>query len=487
MAFNSELDQNGYGSLSFGASNSELMRVLMDTQDLVPGKSPSYEACKTLYTYHPIGSRMVDKPLEIALSQERIIEVPGGPEEELIEAFRIEEKKIGSIGSRQIIFRVMQLSRIYGIGTLFVNYVDADGNRAPTADPLPMDRLWELDLYFNLYDPLNTAGSLVLNQDPSAIDFMHPKQVSVGADILANSKTLVVMNEQPIWIQWSDSAFGFVGRSVYQRAYYPLKSVVSAMIANELIQAKLGLLVHKAKTPGSTVDRRALSFFGMKRQAIKGAQTGNVLQIGVDEDVASLNLEHVRDAGEYSRTNIIKDIATGSGTPAALLNEETLTEGFGEGTEDAKQIASYIDGLRRSMEPAFMFMDALVRRRAWNPEFYREIQRKYPERYAKLKYEAAYQEWSDAFRVTWPNLLTEPDSEKAKAAQIKLEAAQKIAESLLKVADPETKGTICAWLADVVNDQKEFYSSPLVIDADAIASYVPPSPIGPGDEDQNES
>lgn len=484
MPFDQGIDSsgNGYITLSGMGVSSELMSVLeMDAID--PGSEPGYQACKTIFAHHPLGSRMVDVPLQMAMSQEREIEIPGAPEEMLLKAFRREWKRVGAIGADNIIFRAMQLSYIYGVSTLFVNSIQKDGKKSPTADPLDMDALWDVDLYFHIYDPLNTAGSLVLNQDPGAIDFLHPKQVSVGSDVLANNKTLVLMHEQPIWIQWTNSAFGFVGRSVYQRAFYPLKSFVVSMIADQMIQDKLGLLVWKAKSPGSVLDNIARAFKNMQRTFIKGARTNNVLSIGETESLESLNLEHVAQAGEYSRDNILKNIATGAGQPAVLLNQETLTKGFGEGSEDAKQVARYIDRVRLEINPAFEFMDNIVQRRAWNPVFYQEVQKRFPERYGKVSHKAALQEWQDAWTTRWPNLLTEPDSEKAKAGQLKLDAAQKIAETILKVADPETKGAVVEWLADVVNDQRDFYSSPLLIDAEAIASYEPmPMPGGAGDE-----
>jgi hypothetical protein len=285
------------------------------------------------------------------------------------------------------------------------------------------------------------------------------------------------MHEQPIWIQWTDSAFGFVGRSVYQRAFYPLKSFLISMLADQMIQDKLGLLVYKAKSPGSMIDMAARAFKAMQRTAIQGARTNNVLSIGESESLESLNLEHVSTAGEYSRNNILKNIATASGRPASFLNQDTLAEGFGEGSEDAKQIVRFIDRIRIEMEPAYNFMDQLVMRRAWNPQFYQSIQQKFPERYRKIKYKTALLEWMDNFTPTWPNLLSEPDSEKAKSSQLKIESADKIAKTLLAIADPETKGVIAEWLAEAVNSQKDFYTTPLEIDPEDIARYVP----GPSD------
>ncbi len=452
---------------------SQLMKIL--EQDAIdPGADIGYEACKTLYSYHPLGARMVDKPLQMAMSQERILEIPGAPEEMLLKAFRKEWKKIGGMGADIIIYRAGQLSYIYGISTLFANIIQKDGSAAPFDQPLDYDTLWKEDLYFNMYDPLVTAGSLVLNQDPLAVDYMHPKQVSVSGQPLSNTKTLVMMHEQPIWIQWSNSAFGFVGRSVYQRAFFPLKSFAVSMLADQMVQDKLGLLVYKSKSPGSIINKAGQIFKRMQRAAIGGARTNNVLSIGETEDLASLNLEHVHQAGEYTRRNILVNIATAAGQPAQFLTQETLAEGFGEGSEDAKQIAQYVDRVRLELSPAYQFMDKIVQHRAWNPVFYDEVQKRFPEQYGKVPYNVAFQEWCDAWEPKWPNLLTEPDSEKSKAAQSRLDAATKIATVILGASVPqETVGAVCDWLAQVANDEKEFYSSPLDIDPEAIAEHEP--------------
>ena len=478
MGMNAGINSDGNAWLSLYGSmlGSQLLSIL-EMEAIDPGSEPGYQAAKLIYANHPLGARMVDGPLQMAMSQQRLIEVADAPEEELVRAFKKEWKRIGAIGADNIIYRAVQLSQIYGIATLAVNYSDDGKTPADPAEPLPMDKLHELDLYFNFYDPLNTAGSLVLNQDPAAVDFMHPKKVQVGGQTWSNTKTLVLMHEQPIWIQWTNSAFGFVGRSVYQRAFYPLKSFLISMLADQMIQDKLGLLVYKAKSPGSMIDMAARAFKAMQRTAIQGARTNNVLSIGESESLESLNLEHVSTAGEYSRNNILKNIATASGRPASFLNQDTLAEGFGEGSEDAKQIVRFIDRIRIEMEPAYNFMDQLVMRRAWNPQFYQSIQQKFPERYRKIKYKTALLEWMDNFTPKWPNLLSEPDSEKAKSSQLKIESADKIAKTLLAIADPETKGVIAEWLAEAVNSQKDFYTTPLEIDPEDIARYVP----GPSD------
>ena len=64
---------------------------------------------------------------------------------------------------------------------------------------------------FNCFDPLNTAGSLVLNQNPNEIDFQKVKGIIVNGRAYHRTRTVVIMNEDPIYISFTGSAFGVIG------------------------------------------------------------------------------------------------------------------------------------------------------------------------------------------------------------------------------------------------------------------------------------
>jgi hypothetical protein len=468
----------GAATIGTGATvPSSLMQILM-ADDIVPGAMPSYELAKELYVSHPLGAKMAEAPIEEAQSQEREIKIraDGVPEDDLVEAFQREWMAIGMTGADEIIKGLMTLKRVYGIASLGIGGQFLNGNDYPTNEPLPYERLHEMELYFNVWDPLNTAGSLVLNQNPNAPDFQKPQFLRVSGKDYHSSRAVIALNESPIYIEWTNSAFGFVGRSVYQRALFPLKTYIQTMITDQAVAEKAALLVAKMKSPGSVIDQRARQWFGLKRQAIKGARTGNVVSMGIDESLESIDLKNLRDAAEFSRNNCIKNIATAAKMPASMLYQETLTEGFGEGSEDAKIIARFIARMRIEMNPAYRFMDRIVMRRAWSPEFYKTLQRKYAE-YQRIPYETAFYEWQNAFTATWPNLLVEPDSELVKVEDVITKAAISAVEVLGPMLDPENKAKAAMWLADVLNERKLMFSAPLELDEAAIASYVPPEPI----------
>jgi hypothetical protein len=469
-------DDGGAATIGTGASiPSSLMQILM-ADDIVPGAMPSYEMAKTLYVAHPLGAKMAEAPIEEAQSQEREITIPGGPEDDLKEAFNREWMAIGKTGADEIIKGHQTLKRVYGIASLGVGGKFLNGDELPTTDPLPYDRLHEMELDFKIWDPLNTAGSLTLNQDPNAPDFQKPQHIRVAGKDYHFSRAVIALNESPVYIEWTNSAFGFVGRSVYQRALFPLKTYIQTMITDQAVAEKAALLVMKMKSPGSVIDQRARQWFGFKRQALKGAKTGNVISIGIDENIESVDLKNLRDAAEFSRNNCIKNISTAAKMPASMLYQETLTEGFGEGSEDAKIIARFIDRMRIEMNPDYRFMDEIVMRRAWSPEFYKIIQRKYAE-YLTVPYETAFYEWKNAFTAKWPNLLVEPDSEKAKIDDVVMKSAISLYEVVSPQLDQPNKARATIWLAEVANERKNLFSNPLELDEEALAAYVPPEPV----------
>lgn len=471
----------GFAFLSASSPGSALTAILL-AEDIIPGSLPSYQLCKTLYVAHPLGQKIAEGPINMAQSQDREITIPGGPESRLIPAFQREWRNLGVIGADRLIKQAMVLARVYGISTLAIG----DRNGKPS-DPLPFDKIHELDLFFNVFDPLNTAGSLVLDQNPNSADYQKPRLVRAGNQEWHPSRVVVMMNEEPIYIDFTVSGFGFVGRSVYQRALFPLKTFVQSMITDDMVVKKIALLIWKAKAPSSALSQQILNVFRWKRDQLKGGLTGNVMMIGHEEEVASLNFQNLDGPYRLTRENMLKNIATGAGgMPARMLDMETLAEGFGEGSEDAKQIARFIDRVRIEMHPFYARLDEIVQRKAWTQDFYRGIQKDYPE-YRRVPYETAFYQWKNDFTAIWPNLLTEPDSEKAKVADVKFKSAVALLETLSPLLpDQDNKAELAGWIADQVNEQKELFTSPLILDLDAIRDYEPPQTIGFGDEGEEE-
>lgn len=457
-----------------------LQALLAFNDDIVPGSRPGYQLCKTIYAFHPHGAKLVDFPISMAQFKPREITVPRAPDDGqmIVEAFLNEWK---SVKADRHIFNTARLARIYGVSTLGLIIEDAK-----TTEPLDFPKLAKETIGFNVWDPLNTAGSLVLNQDPNSIDFQKVPGVSVNGVGYHRSRTVTIMNEDPLFIEYQSSGYGFLGRSVYQRGLVPLKSFVLTLATDMMIALKAGVLIAKMETQSSAVDGPMSWLFGAKRQMVKEAQTGNVISIGTGEDIESLNLQNLDGAYGMARKNIIENEAAACGTPAKIVLAETFAEGFGEGTEDAKAVAQFIETIRTWMEPLYTFMDQVVMYKAWNEEFYETVKTRYPDEYGNTSYNVAFQEWRNSFTAIWPSLLDEPESEKLKGEDVVLKAIIAIVEVLLPTVPPTVKAQVIEFLQNNVNERKRLFSSPLDLDLEEIANYEPPVPVAGEDGEDGE-
>lgn len=460
-----------------GSGLGSALRELMLSDAIVPGSEPGYQTCKNLYLFHPLGAKMVDGPISIAQSQTREITVPNGPEDRLREAFLDEWRNIKADAN---IAALAGTARTYGIGSIIFGATDV-----PTKDPIDPWKFADLEMYFNILDPLNTAGSLVLNQDPNAPDFQKHSFITASGQAYHRSRSCVLMNERPIYIAYTSSAFGYVGRSVYQRALYPLKSFIQSMVTDDMVVRKAGVLVAMIKAAGSIIDNAMAWITGKKRQILKEAETDNVISIGDNDKIETLDMKNLAEPYGMARKNILDNIAAAADEPAAMLNSETFAEGFGEGTEDAKVVARFIDRVRIWMQPAYEFFDGIVQYRAWNPGFYETIQADFPE-YEGVKYEEAFYQWRNSFKTKWPSLLIEPESEQAKAEKVRLDAIIELVEVLMPECDPINKAIVIDWAAENFNEFKTMFSSPLLLDMDALREYVPPVPTKEAPEEDLE-
>lgn len=448
---------------------SQLMQLLQ-ADAIEPGTPAGYELCKIIFEYHPLASKIIEKPIVLALSKPRIITVDMQPKEMLIKAFM---EEWNSLDATNVIRDVTFLKRVYGVSAVVFG---AEG--IPTDKPIDPWTLPDLNIYINKLDPLNLAGSVVTNQNPNAPDFQQPKPyVTAAGQPYHPSRSCVVFNNTPIYLAYQSSGFGYTGRSVFQRALYPLKSFVQSMITDDMVTTKAGLLIIKQKAAGSIVNRAMQIASGIKRSYLQQGTTGNVLTIDVDEDIESIDLNNTDTAMTTARDNIIANIASATDTPALLLKDEAFTNAFAEGTEDSKAIAQYVTGIRNDMRTLFEFFDNIVMYRAWNRQFFAAVQNKYPDIYANMTYEEAFYQWKDAFKPSWENLIEETPSEKVKIEKVKLEGMTEMLRTLLPVINPENRALAIQWAQDNLAEMPDMFKSTMQLDIDEIAEYEPPVPL----------
>ncbi|PXK03664.1 hypothetical protein DMR34_27530 [Klebsiella variicola] len=450
-------------------SHSELM-ALLDSDDIQPGSTAGYQTCKTIYLFHPLGGKMVDRPIKMAMNESRTVHISQayGIEQRLRDAFEREWK---ALGADRHIANAARISRIYGVSAIAM-LVD---NQEPSS-AVDYRTLYKHNVTFNILDPLNTAGSIVLNQNPNSKDFQKVEGIRVAGKPYHKSRCVVQQNEDPIYLAYNSAAFGFTGRSVYQRALFPLKSFIQTMRTDDMVAVKGGLLVTKIKGPSSVVNNMMLKLSGIKRMMLKRGKTGEVLQIGDSDNIESIDLSNLEKPLDSARKHILENVAAAADMPAIILNSETFAQGFGEGTEDARAVAVYIDNIREWMDQLYAFFIRVCQYRAWSIDFFQSLRADFPE--LKNTYSLYFASWINNFEYRWPSSLKEPESEKVKVDEIRFKAIVSMLEVLLPQVntDDENRALLIEWAQTNANANESLFPQRLDLDIESLKANRPQQP-----------
>ena len=151
--------------------SSELM-TLLSAQGIEPGTPAGYQLCKLIWEYHPLAGKLIEKPILLALSKPRSINIDAEPKDMLVDAFK---KEWDSLDATQHIRDVTYIKRVYGAAAIVYG-----ADEIPTTDPIDPWQLPYLNIYFNQLDPLNLAGSIVTNQNPQCARLSKAKKLYYG-------------------------------------------------------------------------------------------------------------------------------------------------------------------------------------------------------------------------------------------------------------------------------------------------------------------
>lgn len=450
--------------------SSELSKIL-DSDEIQPGTDVGYELCKLLWQFHPLGGKLVEKPITMAMCKPRLYSVETDPDERVVRQF---EKVWKRMNMTERIKNLFFVSRCYGAGAVGVG---SDGTSCK--EPLPTFGLQEEDVYINVWDPLNAAGSMVTDQNPNSRHFQQAnKTLKISGKQWHHSRTLKIFNGTPIYLEYQNSTFGFTGRSVFQRVLYPMKSYVGTMTANDLVSQKAGVMVAKTAQNGSMISGIMAAAAKAKREIVKIARTGGVINIGTTDEIESLNLQNIDKALNAARDNIISDIASGSDVPAVLIKEEAFSQGWSDGKEDSKAISQYVDGVRETISPVIEYFEQLVQYIAWTEDFFNSLKNDYPDIITE-DYQTTFYQWRREFTAKWQELVEEsPDKHRESDSKV-VQQAVALFSAVSPQVDPVNRANLADWLSNVANGTKTYGDVPLIIDMDKLSKYQPPPPQDP--------
>nr|HEK8282454.1 hypothetical protein [Escherichia coli] len=149
---------------------------------------------------------------------------------------------------------------------------------------------------------------------------------------------------------------------------------------------------------------------------------------------------------------------------------------FGEGTEDARSVAVYIDNIREWLEPLYDYFIRICQYRAWSIEFFNSLRADFPE--LKNTYSLYFSSWINNFEYRWPSSLKEPESEKVKVDEIRFKAIVSMLEVLLPQVntDDENRALLIEWAQTNANANESLFPQRLDLDIDSLKANRPEQP-----------
>ena len=404
----SESSEKGYGDSDY--TNDELLGIY---------KNLTYQECKSIYRYFPLGKRLASALPNYAMSAERELIFKDMPPE-LAEEFKKAEKKL-NINS--LIRQTCIYSRIYGLSALY-----AVSDNITSSEPLTIRHVWNNGISFNVLDPLNIAGYYV-SQNANLVNYQKVENIRIqGGDVCARNRATIIFNDIPLFIQFNPSSFSFTPPSIYQNMTGLIKSWNRCLIALERLATKAASIVVKSN---SLSHASGINYGAIQKnlQLIRNMENDGIAGLDEKGQIEFFQLTGVEEIDKICQQINTSLMMALSDTPSALLLDKNLSNGLNDGTEDMKAIVMSVDNFRRlALSPLYDFTDPYVMTYAFNEDFINKMKTMYKSDFSKYGTFELLTIFKQAFSFKWGNLYPEPEEQKTQNKLTKLELLQKAKE-----------------------------------------------------------
>lgn len=415
--FSAKSGETGYGDSSYS-----------DTPTLGIEAPLSYNECQAIYENWPLGKRVASALINFALSAPRTIEFKGLPDEcidrfnKFAELYKVEE----------VVKKVAVNARIYGLAGVYVAHDSVPCNKPLTFKDLD----GEGEISFNIQDPLNLNGAFI-DQDPLSTDYQKLTQIRINSNEVAPQRVHLVFNDLHFYLKWVPSTYNFGTQSVYQNMRNLITSWTRAIVGLERLTTKAGSIVYKSRDAGNLVNSFTINSTKKSLDLIRSMQNDGILSVEKDSAIEFFTLNGVSEV-EACIAQINQAILMAlSDTPASILLDKELAQGFGNGEEDMKAILMAVDNYRRlTLKGIYDFLDRFVLYKAFDSAYLEDLKSSYKE-LKSLSISDLREKIIQNYKFEWGNLYPENEATKVANAATKLDNYLKLKELGANLADIE--------------------------------------------------
>ncbi|HJH55051.1 MAG TPA: DUF1073 domain-containing protein [Brachyspira hyodysenteriae] len=364
----------------------------------------SYDECKNIYRTATLGKRIVEGLVNFAMSAEREIDIHKAPPE-AIERFK---ETADEMKQDEAIKRTIYNSRIYGTGALYVAMYDEEKEEDDFTTKPTFENAHKYKMKFTVMDPLNISGSRV-DLNPLSFTFLQVIDVQVNSKQIPKKRIVVSHALEPLYLDSRTSLIPFSPPSVFYNMIELLNQYDDAIKSIGDLLYKAGAIIYKypakAKLNGVTIDAITAS-----KQILEQKRSGEVISISADSTIEDFPISNLN--GLIESINKLEDDITKAlnDTPASILFDKSLSNGFSEGDKDKETEISIIESFRENkLTPLYNLTDYYVMLKAWDSAFIDDMRYKYSEYQDKTDSEI-FRSWAENFKFQYGNLFPEPES-----------------------------------------------------------------------------
>lgn len=363
-----------------------------------------YETCKQIYRVSTIAKRVVEALVNFSMSADREITVQTAPPE-AIERFN---KMALELQQEDIIKSTLYNSRIYGVGGLFVALRNKEDDKEDYETKPCFDDADKFDFKFITLDPLNMSGTRI-EQDPLSFNFLEFIDYKVGT-IATNKKRLLITTAlKPLYLDNFSTLIPFAPPSIFNNIYELLISYDRALEDIDSLLYKAGAIVHKYPA-GSKLGGVKLDAIQQSQKILQQKNNGSIISITNDSSLENFPINSL--SGLIETINKLENsITVGiNDTPASILFDRSLSNGFSDGDKDKQTEVSLVKSFQQhKLKPLYELTDYYIMLKAWDNSFINEMKEIYSELQTKSNAEI-FRTWVEDFTYEFGNLFPEPES-----------------------------------------------------------------------------
>lgn len=382
-------------------------------------KDLTYQECRNIYRYWPLGKRVATALPNFAMSAGRsfISELPevNTALNEAAEDLKIE----------QLVNRAAVYARIYGLSFI---YLATDKELKSDLPVTYGDIQSNLAIKFNVLDPLSAGGSITIDNDSLSPTFGLPITLRVKGRKVHTKRIHCCYNDIPLYYKFNPSSYSFSGPSIYQNMTLVIRSWNRTVIALQRLATKAASIIVKRKDT-SNITSIQLDAINRNLSLIRQMENDGITALRVGEEAEFFSLTGVQEVDAIcNRLNSVLMMAL-SDTPSGILLDKNLSTGMADGDNDMKAILISVDRFRKDiLAPIYKFLDKFICYKAFSQEFLKELKETYPDLYQDFTLQQVFDDLMSKYKYKFNDLYPQTENEQADTAGKRLDNLVKIKE-----------------------------------------------------------